>query len=519
MAKNKKSKTADKSAKIKKPKDKEPNAAELNKQLFWDLPLAGWLRDDPAGGFSKNGNGNGHAEKSGSPKTPIAGRLIIAGGEGEARNKAIAKAVGVNLPEWQKDWLERRQNEVILFAESVTPIWVVRPRFAASPKKSSKEGGESAKIVSHHGLFTASEYHHSRTLAGGLVTAIVDSGLAELSVEFIDASDSQILGSLVGLEIGSYKYTRARGPHPEAKLPKLTITGAGKGIAAAKEMAATLGTSVNVARHLVNIPAGDLHPESYATSIDEMFANSKTTTVEVWDESRLRRERANLLLAVGQAAEHTSRLVHIKYRPAGKSRLSRPLAFVGKGVTFDTGGLDIKPSSGMRLMKKDMGGSASLVGLAWYLENSGIDVSCDIWLALAENAVDQKSFRPGDIITARNGLKVEIHNTDAEGRLVMADAMDVAVTREGEDAPLALIDVSTLTGAMRVALGTTVGGMLSNDDKLAEEFLQLGQVWGDPIWRMPLFEDYKTSLRSTFADISNASDGPYGGPITAALFL
>lgn len=510
-------------------------------RTFWDLTLDGWLRNMSAGGETADadnadrytqtydGKNDDHKKESGH-----CGRMILAGGFGETRNRAIAKAVGDRLPAWQKNWLERRQNEVLLFAESETPIWVLRPKSPKSsgkrPEKSSEKTSEKtpeteektdALRPSHHGLFAASEYHQARNLAGSIVPALVDAGISELSIECLNASHSQVLGTLVGLELGGYKYTRARGPYPEGKLPRLTfsLSGSAGEVAAVREMAATLGTSVNIARHLVNIPAGELHPESYASSVAGLFAGSKTTKVEIWDEERLRREKANLLLAVGQGAVNGARLVHIKYRPAGKARLARPLAFVGKGVTFDTGGLDIKPSSAMRLMKKDMGGSAALVGLAWYLEHSGVDVPCDIWLALAENAVDQKSFRPGDVITARNGLRVEIHNTDAEGRLVMADAMDVAVTREGTDAPLALIDVSTLTGAMRVALGTTIGGILANDDRLADEFVKLGQIWGDPLWRMPLFEDYKSTLRSTFADIANASDSPFGGPITAALFL
>lgn len=140
-------------------------------------------------------------------------------------------------------------------------------------------------------------------------------------------------------------------------------------------------------------------------------------------------------------------------------------------------------------------------------------------MALAENAVSDRSFRPGDVVVARNGLRVEIHNTDAEGRLVMADAMDVAASRDGADAPLALIDVSTLTGAMRVALGTSLAGMFSTSDKLANEMVRLGKVWGDPVWRMPLWEDYKSALRSNCGDLTNCADGPFGGAITAALFL
>ena len=211
--------------------------------------------------------------------------------------------------------------------------------------------------------------------------------------------------------------------------------------------------------------------------------------------------------------------MHLKYRPKGSKRGQRPLAFVGKGVTFDTGGLDIKVSSGMRLMKKDMGGSASLCGLAYWLEQSQLAVPCDFYLALAENAVDKHSYRPGDILTARSGTTVEIDNTDAEGRLVLADAIDVAVKTKGADAPEALIDLATLTGAMRVALGTRVAGLFANDDTLAETLLAAAQRTSEPSWRMPLYSDYLSSLRSSVADMANSGHSRFGGAIVAALFL
>jgi leucyl aminopeptidase len=195
------------------------------------------------------------------------------------------------------------------------------------------------------------------------------------------------------------------------------------------------------------------------------------------------------------------------------------VALVGKGVCFDTGGLGIKPDAGMKLMKKDMGGSASIVGIAHWLSESGSDVACDLYLALAENAVDAHSFRPGDVLTARNGLTVEIHNTDAEGRLVMADVMDVATNKQIDSAPVALIDLSTLTGAMRVAVGTEIAGMFANNDGLADLALSSGQKAGDPAWRIPLWDNYKAQLKSSFADLANASDSGFGGAITAALFL
>jgi leucyl aminopeptidase len=172
----------------------------------------------------------------------------------------------------------------------------------------------------------------------------------------------------------------------------------------------------------------------------------------------------------------------------------------------------------MRLMKKDMGGAASIVGLATWVAEMKYPGPCDFYLALAENAVDANSFRPSDVCVARNGMSVEIDNTDAEGRLVLADALDVAVTQKGVDEPEVVIDVATLTGAIKVGLGVDIAGLFSNDDELAESLTTAGQRAGDLNWRMPLFDKYWGEMSSPFADCKN-SGGSFGGAITAALFL
>ncbi|RYZ76212.1 MAG: leucyl aminopeptidase family protein, partial [Proteobacteria bacterium] len=276
--------------------------------------------------------------------------------------------------------------------------------------------------------------------------------------------------------------------------------------------------SINIARHLVNTPAGDLNPRTYAECVEAMFSSSSTVTVEVLEGQRLIDENMNLLMAVGNAATEGPRLVHIKYRPKTSGAAIRPIALVGKGVTFDTGGLDIKPSSAMRWMKKDMGGSAACAAIAKWAELSNLAQPLDIYLALAENAIGKASFRPGDVITARSGITVEIHNTDAEGRLVLADALDYAVKQTGPDAPAAVINLATLTGAIKVGLGGDIAGLFSNSDALANALSGAGLSRGELSWRMPLFQPYKALLRSTFADYANASDG-FAGAITAALFL
>jgi leucyl aminopeptidase len=418
-----------------------------------------------------------------------------------------------SLDHWQKSLVENRSLDSIFLQSRRAPLWILRPRKIQGPTQSGR-----GKTKSHHyGLLETSPYAQMRDRVGGLWHSLKDThGVKHLGLFFHDCTDEEISGALAGLEIASYRFNhvvKSKQLHPHFKI---TAFGAEKQqILGAKR----IGESVNLARHLVNLDAAKINPATYSEFVMKWFQGVPTVSVDIWGPERLLKEKMHLHYGVGQAATHRSHMVHIKYRPKGQTRLSKPLAFLGKGVTFDTGGLDIKPASGMRFMKKDMGGSASIVGIAHWLSESGSDVACDLYLALAENAVDAHSFRPGDVLTARNGLTVEIHNTDAEGRLVMADVMDVATNKPIDSAPVALIDLSTLTGAMRVAVGTEIAGMFANHDGLADLALSSGQKAGDPAWRIPLWDNYKTQLKSSFADLANASDSGFGGAITAALFL
>ncbi|MCA9582724.1 MAG: leucyl aminopeptidase family protein, partial [Myxococcales bacterium] len=191
------------------------------------------------------------------------------------------------------------------------------------------------------------------------------------------------------------------------------------------------------------------------------------------------------------------------------------VTLVGKGIVFDTGGLDLKPSSNMRLMKKDMGGAANMLGLAHMIMDAGLDVRLRVLIPSAENAVSGNAFRPSDILQSRKGITVEVGNTDAEGRLVLADALALA----DEEGPEIIVDLATLTGAARVALGTDLPALFCNDDALAKEILAGSDKAGEPLWRMPLHQPYKKLLDSRIADMNNVSSGGFGGAITAALFL
>ena len=423
-------------------------------------------------------------------------------GQGQAIEAALA-ALDLSLPPWLLERARGKGGEMLYAATEAGPLWLLMAQ--------AKSSG-----AAHDGLFRVSPYGVARDLAAQVVAALAESGLAEVNWHFSAASEAEQRGALVGLELGAYRFKQRRGAKPVLDLPRLILHGVPGAIL---EAAHVLGVATNLARHLVNLPPNELNPTTYSEGLQELFGAYPAMTVSVWQGKKLVQERMGLLLGVGQAAAAGPALVHLKYRPKKIAKGVKPLAFVGKGITFDSGGLDIKDAGGMRLMKKDMGGSASLTGLAYWLAASDAAFPCDIYLALAENAVDQHSFRPGDILTARNGLTIEIDNTDAEGRLVLADALDVAVAATGADAPAAVINLATLTGAMRVALGLRIAGLFANDDDLARALLLSGQRTAEPAWRMPLYADYFIGMRSNFADFANAAPGGRGGAITAALFL
>jgi leucyl aminopeptidase len=218
-----------------------------------------------------------------------------------------------------------------------------------------------------------------------------------------------------------------------------------------------------------------------------------------------------LIHAVGRAAAQPPRLLHLSWGNTD----ARRLCVVGKGVTFDTGGLDLKPSAGMRLMKKDMGGAAHALALAQIVMDAAPNLRLDVYLPVVENSVSGNAFRPGDVIKSRKGVTVEIDNTDAEGRLILADAL----TRACEDQPALLLDFATLTGAARTALGPDIPPFYTDDESLAVELMQASMETNDPIWRMPLWEPYDGDMDSPIADIKNMGDGAFAGSIYAALFL
>lgn len=262
-------------------------------------------------------------------------------------------------------------------------------------------------------------------------------------------------------------------------------------------------------RDLVNTPAEDMGPAALAGVAKQVAEQFGASYSEVVGEALLE-ERLPAIHAVGRAAQEAPRLVDIRWGDVGPR-----ITLVGKGVCFDSGGLDIKSASGMRLMKKDMGGAAHALALARLLMTVGVEARLRLLLPIVENAVSGSAYRPGDVVETRSGRTVEIGNTDAEGRVILCDAL----TLGAEDDPALMIDFATLTGAARVALGPDLPALFANDESLAKGILHHGREWSDPVWRLPLHEGYRSLLDSPIADMNNISSGGMGGAITAALYL
>lgn len=262
-------------------------------------------------------------------------------------------------------------------------------------------------------------------------------------------------------------------------------------------------------RDLVNIPASDMGPEQLQSAA-ETLAQQFDATFHVIKGAALLDQNFPMIHTVGRAAEQAPRLIEMNWGTSGPK-----LTLVGKGVCFDTGGLDLKPAAAMGLMKKDMGGAANVLGLARMIMELRLPVQLRVLIPAVENAVAGNAFRPGDILTARNGLTVEINNTDAEGRLVLADAL--ALAHEGE--PDLIISMATLTGAARVAVGADLAPFYTDDDSVAAALTHAAGKAADPVWRMPFHEPYEGLIEPGIADLDNAPSGGFAGSITAALFL
>ncbi len=329
-----------------------------------------------------------------------------------------------------------------------------------------------------------------------------------------------------GALLGTYEFDLYLSKQkPQTEEVMVLCRGDRKPVAAALDLHRSIGESVCFARDLVNMPSSDLRPMDFAAQVGSIAKEFDTLNCEILGRAEMEAEHMGLHLAVARGSNAEPAVCILEYVPEGASAEGPwPLALVGKGVTFDCGGLDIKSSSGMRRMYRDMAGAGAVLGAMRAIAATRLPIKVVALMPCSENMVNGEAFRPGDILTSRKGITVEVANTDAEGRLLLADSLTLACERY---APETLIDAATLTGSVRVALGLFVSGLMTHsddpdvDDAFADLFTGAGRRAGEWVWRLPVDEDYKVQLGSRVADIANCNlDGNTGaGAITAAVFL
>jgi leucyl aminopeptidase len=366
--------------------------------------------------------------------------------------------------------------------------------------------GEQRKFDSARFLRATREAHKALK---GLPVETVASYLPEVDVPKQDMAWKLLQSALVA-DYTAYKYTATIKARPERVELREVQFSVGNYSGNALERATGIAAGVNLARELGNLPPNICNPAYLAEQAFELSRRHPEITVQVLERDEMQTLGMGALLAVSAGSENEPKLVVMDY----KSGAGKPYVFVGKGITFDTGGIDIKPAAGMEEMKFDMCGAAAVFGLMEAVARLKLPIHVIGITPAVENMPDGKSYRPSDVVKTMAGHQVEILNTDAEGRMILCDALTYAQRFE----PQTLIDIATLTGACVVALGTHASGLMSRDDDLADELLAAGEFSADRAWRLPLWEDYQSQLETGFADFANIG-GKYGGAITAGCFL
>lgn len=332
--------------------------------------------------------------------------------------------------------------------------------------------------------------------------------LPESSLEDAKVLETAATAMTVGC-VGQGLYQKEAGRHAFSEVHFLCPESADH--QAAIEKGHILGQGINLTRELVNLAADDIYPESFANRAQDL-ANELSLECEVFDQSRLESENMRSMLAVARGSDRGPRMVMLKYQ--GGPANGPTLALVGKGVTFDSGGLSLKPNDGMLTMKCDMAGAATVLGAVITLARLKSPINVVGYMGLVENMVSGKSYKLGDVLKARNGVTIEVHNTDAEGRLVLADVLSYAADQK----PARMIDLATLTGACVVALGEQVTGAFTNNQPWCDQVLSAAGATGEDLWQLPMFDHYAELLQSDVADCKNVG-GRWGGAITAGKFL
>jgi leucyl aminopeptidase len=390
------------------------------------------------------------------------------------------------------------------------PAWLATlapaQRSAIEAQKFTGAAYQQAIVPEGEGWFAAGGVANGASLSTWCLAALAER-LPAGTYRVAGESGSVVLGkALHGWVTAHYRFDRYR-PQAEAPGPRILLTSEAKAIGPALAEAAAVGK----VRDLVNTPAQDMGPAELEDEVRRLGDRHKARVNVVVGDALLR--DYPLVHAVGRAAERgrAPRMVELVWGAEDAPRL----ALVGKGVCFDSGGLDIKPSSGMALMKKDMGGAAHAVALAGLVMDFALPVRLHLLIPAVENAISASAFRPGDIFASREGRTIEITNTDAEGRLILADAL----TRACEERPQLILDFATLTGAARAALGPELPALMARQDATATGLLAAGEAHDDPVWRLPLHDGYREWLKSDVADMVNAHANGFAGAIVAGLFL
>jgi leucyl aminopeptidase len=371
------------------------------------------------------------------------------------------------------------------------------------------------------GLGAASNAEDPATLrraSAAAVRALVDADVAAFALPMPNAPGAQAVAE--GVVLGAYSFNtyKTKSDLPQPLKKALLLVATNPQMKTAVQTGEITSKAVNFARDLINTPASDLYPAEFVkqgrTAIQSSAVKSPAIKIKIWDEKQLLREKMNAIIDVGKGSQHPPRLMRLEYRPKGSKA---HLVLVGKGITFDTGGYSIKPATGMVTMKADMSGAAAVVAAILAVAQMKISTRVTAYAVLAENMVSASAQRPSDVIKSYSGKTIEVLNTDAEGRLVLADA----ITRALEDKPDVLVDIATLTGAASIALGKRTAGAMARADGPRNRIAKAAERAGEQIWGMPIPEELRASLDSDVADIANISKGSdsAGGMLKGAAFL
>ena len=376
--------------------------------------------------------------------------------------------------------------------------------------------GQRRLIVAGLGARESLHGEGARRAAAAVRRRAHELGTRELAWELPSGCDAAVAeGLVVGTMLGAYRFARYRPADPDPALQTLTISSGDDGLAAAVDRAAVLARAQNRARDLGNLPPNELTPAALAGYAVALAGRHPSLSCEILDEVQLRDRSMGAFAAVAQGSEQPARLITLSYDGPGAAPAAARLALVGKAVTFDSGGLNIKPGASMIEMKFDMAGGAAVIETVAALAELQAPVRVLAVVGATENMISGAAMRPGDIVTAYDGTTVEMNNADAEGRLVLADCITHA-RREGCDA---IVDVATLTGGVVAALGAVHAGLMANDDALADRLLDCGQRTGELLWRLPLHPAYAEMVTGRYAQLTNRTERREAAAITAAEFL